>query len=79
MLALLDRDSYAGDWVHLDSLARKDAARTRLQALHAKERERFLHEPALARTFGLSICSMPFDEAPDLWRRLGETKEANEY
>ena len=32
VLALLDRDSYAGDWVHLDSLARKDAARTRLQA-----------------------------------------------
>jgi len=70
-----DRDLYAGDWLHLaaEDAATREASLSRLRKLFEIELDRFRHEPALARTFGLSMSSMPFDQRPDLWRALGES------
>ena len=75
-LMLRDRPTYAADWLYLSDSAppkAREASSRRLAALWDIELDRFLHEPALARSFGLSLSSLPFDEEPALWRALGES------
>jgi pimeloyl-ACP methyl ester carboxylesterase len=76
------RDKYSADWTCLTAktsgahaAARVAASHMRLDALHAIERERFELEPHLARSFGLSIASMPWGDgaAAEAWIRLGRS------
>jgi hypothetical protein len=32
-----------------------------------------LHEPAIARTFGLSVACLPWDETPQAWGALARS------
>ena len=72
--SLCDKATYASDWLHLKpggDEAKRAASNERFARQYGVDLDRFLHEPALARSFGLSLCGMPFDEDTALWRRLG--------
>ena len=80
-LSLQDKLTYAGDWLHTHATSsasreEKETSFARLDALHETEADRYRNEPHIARTFGLSLAGLPFDDdagADAEWRRLGRS------
>ena len=70
--ALVKRDRYASDWVDLQHSdpEKRAAAQQKLDALFPTELDRFENEPALFRSFTLTLGGMPWLERPEYIRIL---------
>eukprot|EP00747_Dinoflagellata_sp_TGD_P171195 gnl/TRDRNA2_/TRDRNA2_204682_c0_seq1.p1 gnl/TRDRNA2_/TRDRNA2_204682_c0~~gnl/TRDRNA2_/TRDRNA2_204682_c0_seq1.p1 ORF type:complete len:365 (+),score=45.55 gnl/TRDRNA2_/TRDRNA2_204682_c0_seq1:18-1112(+) len=63
------KEAYQSEWTHLASSSK---CRKRLEDLWEAEEERFMEEPALVRSAGLTVACMPWGDDQEPLLRLGE-------